>query len=107
MTVKKEGRDKEAKNQNVKRKGKRNISINVENGRQRIVTVIQKQSVQGKIDNFFHVALVIQDVSLLKSSSSEAIKVYTVKNLGTKYKDELRAHPTKAVGEKKFSCYLL
>lgn len=73
MTVKKEGRDKKAKNQNVKRKGKRNISINIENRRRRIVTVIQKQSVQGKIDNFFQVALVIQDVSLLKSSSSEAI----------------------------------
>lgn len=73
VTVKKEGRDKKAKNQTVKRKGKRNISINIENRRRRIVTVIQKQSVQGKIDNFFHVALVIQDVSLLKSSSSEAI----------------------------------
>lgn len=107
MTAKKEGRDKKAKNQNVKRKGKRNISINIENRRRRIVTVIQKQSVQGKIDNFCHVALVIQDVSLLKSSSSEAIMVYTVKNLGTKYKDEIRARPTKAVGETKFSCYLL
>ena len=73
MTVKKEGTDKKAKNQNVRRKGKRNISINIENRRRRIVTVIQKQSVQGKIDNFFQVALVIQDVSLLKSSSSEAI----------------------------------
>lgn len=84
MTVKKKGRDKKAKNQNVKRKGKRNISINIENRRRRIVTVIQKQSVLGKIDNFCHVALVIQDVSLLKSSSSEAIMVYTVKKLGTK-----------------------
>ena len=79
MTVKKEGRGKKAKNQNEKRKGKRNISINIENRRRRIVTVIQIQSVQGKIDNFFHVALVIQDVSFLKSSSSEAIMVYTVK----------------------------
>ena len=31
VKVKKEGRDKKAKNQNVKRKGKRNISINIEN----------------------------------------------------------------------------
>ena len=69
--------------------------------------MIQKQSVQGKIDNFFHLALVIQDVSLLQSSSLEAIMVYTVKNLWTKYKDEIRASPTKAKGEKKFSCYLL
>lgn len=107
MTVEKKGRDKKAKNQNVKRKGKRNIRINVENRRRRIVTVIQKQSVQGKIDNFFHVALVIQDVSFLESSSSEAIMVYTVKNLGTKFKNEIRARSTKAVGEKKFSCYLL
>ena len=104
MTVKKEGRDKKAKNQTVKRKGKRNISINIENRRRRIVTVIQKQSVQGKIDNFFHVALVIQDVSLLKSSSSSKLGSHY---LGTKYKDEIRALPTKAVGEKKFSCYLL
>ena len=52
MTVKKKGGDKKAKNQNVKRKGKRNISINVENRRRRIVTAIQKQIVQGKIDKF-------------------------------------------------------